>query len=76
MMRRLAAAALPLALAVAGMTGTALAQRPPAPGQGPPQFSIERAWNWLMARPGVMIALVIIVVAIAYMIVTRKKSST
>ena len=58
------------------MADAALAQRPPAPGQGPPQLSIERAWAWLTARPGVMIALVIIIAVLAYMIATRRKSST
>ena len=57
--------------------GTAFAQRPPAPGQGPPQFSLERAWAWLTARPGVMIAIGVCIVALIYMIVTRsRKSST
>ena len=39
-------------------------------------MSIERAWGWLMARPGVMIAFAIIVAAIIYMVVTKRKSRT
>jgi hypothetical protein len=74
MLARMATTASIWALVMVATTGTALAQRPPNPGQGPPQFSIERAWNWLIARPGVIIALLIIAVAIGYMIVTRRKS--
>lgn len=55
---------------------TALAQRPPSGNQGPPQFSLERAWAWLVARPGVMIAIAICLVAIAYMLITKRKSRT
>ena len=61
-------------LILAWMSSAALAQRPPQPGQGPPQFSFERAWDWLMARPGVMVALAVILAAIIYMVATRKKS--
>ncbi len=67
---RLSTTALGLGLAA----GSALAQRPPSGNQGPPQFSLERAWAWLMARPGVMIALGIIIVAIIYMVITKRKS--
>ena len=65
-----------LALGLGVLAQTAFAQRPPQPGQGPPQMSLERAWAWLMARPGVIIALVIIIAAVAYMVLTRRKSST
>lgn len=65
-----------LGLSTVVMASAALAQRPPAPGQGPPQMSVERAWGWLMARPGVMIAIAIILAAIIYMIVTRSKKRT
>lgn len=54
----------------------ALAQRPPSPSQGPPQLSLEKAWAWLIARPGVMIAIAIIVAAIIYMVATKRKSRT
>lgn len=76
MLRHLATSATVWILAVAATAGTALAQRPPAQGQGTGQFSIERAWNWLMARPGVIIAILIMVVAIGYLIVTRRRSRT
>lgn len=65
-----------LLLAAAVTAETAFAQRPPQPGQGPPSMSVERAWAWLMARPGVLIAVGIIVAAIIYLVVTKKKSST
>jgi hypothetical protein len=55
---------------------TAFAQRPPSGSQGPAQLSLERAWNWLLARPGVIIAVLIIVAAIAYMALTKRKSRT
>ena len=58
------------------MASTAFAQRPPSPSQGPPQMSLERAWNWLMARPGVIVALLIIVAALIYMVATKKKKIT
>jgi hypothetical protein len=64
-----------LTLSLAVLTQTALAQRPPA-NQGPPQMSLERAWAWLMARPGVIIAIGICIVAIAYMIITKRNSRT
>ena len=54
----------------------AFAQRPPSPSQGPPQLSLERAWAWLMARPGVIVAVGIIIAAIIYMVVSKRKSST
>jgi hypothetical protein len=73
MSTRLLAALTTSSLALLSAAGTALAQRPTG-SQGPPQMSLERGWDWLTARPGVMIALLIIAAAIAYMIITRKKS--
>lgn len=54
------------------VSGGALAQtvRPPS---GPQQFSVERAYNWLMARPGVMIAIVICIAALAYAIIANRR---
>lgn len=75
MITRLLAALTTSLLVLMSAAGTALAQRPTS-NQGPPQMSLERGWAWLTARPGVMIALLIIAAAIAYMIVTRKKSKT
>jgi hypothetical protein len=70
------ALALTLTLGLMTIAGSALAQRPPSGSQGPPQMSIEKAWDWLMARPGVIVAILIIVAAIVYMFLTRKKKST
>ena len=57
-------------------TQAAFAQRPPSPSQGPPQMSLERAWQWLMARPGVLVALAIIIAAVLYMVLSRNRSKT
>lgn len=73
MITRLLAALTTSSLVLMTAAGTALAQRASG-SQGPPQMSLERGWAWLTARPGVMIALLIIAAAIVYMIVTRKKS--
>ena len=53
----------------------ALAQRPPSPGQAP-ALSVERAWAWLMARPGVMIAIAVMILAVIWIVVSRTKSKT
>lgn len=76
MLKRATALATTLTLGLLVTANVAFAQRPPNPSQGPPQMSLERAWNWLMARPGVMIAIAIIIAAIAYMVVSKRKSST
>lgn len=76
MIKRSITALSALYLSLAVVTQSALAQRPPAPNQGPPQMSLDRAWAWLMARPGVMIALGICIVAIVYMVITKRKSRT
>lgn len=76
MFKRLMATVSTATLGVAVMAQAALAQRPPSGSQGPPQMSFERAWAWLMARPGVLIAIAIIVAALVYMFVTRKKTTT
>lgn len=57
------------------LTAQALGQtaRPPSAGSGTPSMSIERAWNWLMARPGVMIAIVICIAALAYGIYANRR---
>lgn len=64
------------ALALAITAQSALAQRPPSGNQEPGRFSIESIMAWLTARPGVIVAIVIIVAAIGYMLATRDKSRT
>lgn len=76
MMNRWLAAVSASAIGLLVITQSALAQRPPSGNQGPQQLSIEKAWAWITARPGVMIAILIIVVAIIYMIVSKRRSST
>lgn len=76
MIKRSIATLSGLALSVAVLTQSALAQRPPSGNQGPPQMSVERAWAWLMARPGVIVAIGICIVAILYLVITKRKSST
>lgn len=44
--------------------------RPPS---GPQSLSLERAWAWLMARPGVMIAGALAIAAVAYMIYANRR---
>ncbi len=61
---------------LAMLSTAALAQRPPQPGQGAPEFSLSRAWAWLMAKPGVLVALAVIFAAIIYMVATKRKSGT
>ncbi len=68
------ASACALMLAVSAQS--ALAQRPPSGNQAPGNFSIEGAWTWLTARPGAVIAIVLIIAAIGYMLATRNKSRT
>ncbi len=76
MIHRTLAALSGLTAGLAGLAQSALAQRPPPGNQGPPQMSLEAAWAWFTARPGVMIAVGICVIAIAYMVITKRKSST
>lgn len=76
MIKRSLAALSGFTLGIAVLAQTALAQRPPSGNQGPPQLSLERAWTWVVSRPGVMIALGICIVAIAYMVLTKRKSRT
>ena len=76
MLKRLIVASTTAMIALATTAQTALAQRPPSGNQAPPQISLDSAWAWLMARPGVLISLAIIVAALAYMFVTRKKPTT
>lgn len=55
----------------------AVAQRPPSssePGKG--GMSVDKAIQWLMARPGVMIAIALIIAALVFMYVTRGRSKT
>ena len=70
MKRRLAAGLCGIALA----PSAALAQRPPSPSQGPPKMSLEAAWAWLMARPGVLVAVVVIIALVAFMFISRDNS--
>lgn len=55
----------------------AAAQRPPSssePGKG--GMSIDKAIQWLLARPGVMIAIALILAALVFMYVTRSRPKT
>lgn len=56
------------------MSAEAMAQRPPSQGQAPPQMSFSKAWEWLTARPAVIVAIVVIVGLVAFMALTRDKS--
>jgi hypothetical protein len=51
----------------------AVAQTASRAPSGPPQFSIEKAWNWLIARPGVLIAAAIAIAAIAFMVYASRR---
>lgn len=76
MLGKINTGALALIVGLMVTASTAFAQRPPSPSQGPPQFSLEKAWAWLIARPGVIVALLIIVGALIYMVATKRKKST
>ncbi len=76
MIKRSVAALSGFTFGLAVLAHAAMAQRPPAGNQGPPQLSLERAWAWLVNRPGVMIALGICIVAIIYMVATKRKTRT
>ena len=55
----------------------AAAQRPPPssePGKG--GMSVDKAIQWLMARPGVLIAVALIVAALVFMYLTRSRPKT
>lgn len=72
MLGRLNTATLSLVVWLMVTMGGALAQMARPPSQ-PQSFSIERAWNWLMARPGVMIAIAICIAALAFGIYANRK---
>lgn len=44
--------------------------RPPS---GPQVISLEKAWQWLIARPGVIIALVVAIGAIVFMFTANRR---
>lgn len=44
--------------------------RPPS---GPQIISIDKAWQWLVARPGVIIAIVVAIAAIIYMLAANRR---
>jgi uncharacterized protein involved in exopolysaccharide biosynthesis len=69
-MQRILLAAL---LALPLLPSAAFAQRPPNPNQAPPQMGITRAWEWLVARPGVIVAIVVIAALVAFMVMSRDK---
>ena len=76
MISRIQAHTAAVCCAVLALPGTALAQRPPSPGGQNKELSFEKALDWLLARPGVMVALAIIVAALLYMIITQRRSRT
>ena len=55
----------------------AAAQRPPSssePAKG--AFSIDKMLDWLLARPGVLVAIALIVAALLYMYFTNRRPRT
>lgn len=75
MLDRINSAALSLVVWLMVTAGSAAAQtaRPPS---GQQVLSLEKAWSWLMARPGVIIAIVICIAALAYAIIANRKKKT
>lgn len=61
------------AMISAMLAADVFAQGTTRPPSGPQQLSLEKAWNWLMARPGVMIAIAVCIAAVAYMILANRR---
>ena len=74
MLRRRSTFVLTFWLALIGLVDTVLAQR--APPSAPPDrsLSLSGVWEWFTARPGVLVALGVILVMFIYLFLTRKKS--
>ena len=65
-----------MVLAASAFSTPALAQRPPAPSDPNKSFSFDKALDWLMARPGVMVAIALIIAVMLFMYVTQRKPKT
>lgn len=70
---QIAVAAPAHAAAVVTAPAIAAAQHPNSPSVGAYQLSAERVLEWLIARPGVLIATVVILLAVVYMLLTRPR---
>lgn len=55
-------------------SGTALAQLSRAPSK-PPDLSLQRLWDLLVAKPGIAIAGAIAIVTVVFVLVTRTRKS-
>jgi hypothetical protein len=60
-------------LALVGLADIVLAQRAPPSAPTDRSLSLSAVWEWFVARPGVMIAVGVIVVMFLYLFLTRKK---
>jgi hypothetical protein len=72
MLRRRSTFILTLWLALIGLADAVLAQRAPPSAPTDRSLSFSDAWEWFAERPGVMVAVGIIVVMFIYVILTRK----
>jgi hypothetical protein len=72
MLRRRGTFILTLWLAFMGLADAVLAQRAPPSAPTDRSLSFSGAWEWFAERPGVLIALGIIVVMFIYVFLTRK----
>lgn len=71
-MARLGLAMLAFAVWLQVLATSAVAQmaRPPS---GPQVISFEKAWQWLVARPGVAVAFVVAIAAIIFMLAANRR---
>jgi hypothetical protein len=60
-------------LALIGLADSALAQRTPPSAPTDRSLSLSGVWEWFVARPGVMVAVGVIVVMFIYLFLTRKR---
>lgn len=72
MLRRRSTFILTLWLAFIGLANAVLAQRAPPSAPTDRSLSFSGAWEWFAERPGVMVALGIIIVMFIYVFVSRK----
>jgi hypothetical protein len=70
---RMSAKALAAYVAVQVWAAPAWAQRPPQQGGQNKDLSFEKAVDWVLARPGVMAAMAIILAVVVYYIIMNRR---
>jgi hypothetical protein len=59
-----------------GLADSVLAQRPPPSAPPDRSLSLSGLWEWFVARPGVMVAVGVILVLFIFLYLTRKRPET